>query len=530
VIPSPPAQRAFIPGLAALLVLAAALRLARLADAWNYWAVDYASYAWPLRVALEEGRLPWTSLVGFHPPQLAILQALLMQAGAGLPGLFGLALACSVLSIAVGAIALRGALPRGDAAGATAGLVFAATMAVAPHGVHYGLELNNYPFWALGGALATGAAARAVRDEAAGRAATWKGTAGLLAAAAVYLHGHFMALPELAALGLAALLTRRWRVAGALFAAAVLAAPLLVASLEMRSDSAAFHNEAVSLAAQPARLLELWTARYAPGWALGLGGIAAALGAALALRDRRSRPLASLLLGALTCELTFLAWGFGTGALAIFQAPYWLRPAFCGFGLLALGLAVAPGRGLRVAVGSLLVLSLLPSLPRTLGALAPRGETEGAAAEIRAFVDARFRAGDVLLWYVEPALLNDEPRGRDPAFAALRLSDLDDWILSPPPGDGADPLPPSGYGFRFRNGDLCFAIRGLRADSPESGRLEPAILGWLAEDRRVHLLLAGLDPARPAPDLAPLVAAARARGAVVEEATVGGAPWLLFAR
>jgi hypothetical protein len=480
--PAPDGHLPFWPSLMLLLIVAAVVRWGRLPVAWDYWAIDYVAYPYPFRLDLGDGGFPWTRLVGLHPGQHALASAGLLALGGTVRELLLLSVGLSLAAMTAGALLLR------RAAGPAAGLAFATLFALSPYQVHYGLELNNYPLL-LAGAAATTALFAASWPPEAGRGVL----AALCVAATVALHGHLVALPLVAALGLLALLGRRWRVLATLALSAALSAPVLLAIARMRGAATTFHNEQLPPLELAGRLLRTLVERFGPEPALV--GLAAAglIGAAFALRDPRSRALAGVLalLGAIGAGSVL--YGMARGAAFVDQTPYWVHVSWCGLALVGLGFGVAGRRGrlvlLLAATPWLLFAGWRAMLPAS-GTWA--AEEAGDPAALRAHLDEQVQRGDVLVYLWDTLYLNDEPLRRDPLFAAIRPGELGDWLPR------ANPFP--GYCHRWRDGEACFLnATGTRGDEQEEA-LTAALEGWLDAGRRVHLVFAAVDPGLPPGD------------------------------
>jgi hypothetical protein len=529
-------DRRFVAALIGLLGLALAVRLHRFGVSWNFWAIDYASYAFVHRDELREGRVLWTRLMGLHPPQWALLNAAICALGGTLRELYALTLVVSLGAAAVASAALR----RG-------GLVFAGLFAISPLQAHYGLELNNYPLYLLGSALLmAGVIGR-------GRA----GLAALAAGGLLAMHGHLAGFGLTAvAAGLVAL-ERRWRAVGVLGGAGLAALPILAAALG-GSGSTTFHNERLPLAELATELAAAF-AEYGPAVAWASVGAAVVAAAWLGRRDRTARIVAAFALAGGGAALL----GVVSGAAFVRQTPYWIQPSFAALALVARGIAVADGRGRAVAVvllGPWLLLSTgrsaappmqapdvgslsppqwrLPPLnaprpaPRPMPAAdepsgvawAPAGfpkeltndeadvptawwaarpipgrdgprllavDAATDAAALRAFLRPR-AAGDVAVYLWDLGFVNDLPRARDPLFAAFHPAELGDF------GRADEPFP--GFCRRWRGGTACFVPRASLRGGDAEATLTASVQRWLGEGRTVRLAWARLDPQRVPPD------------------------------
>gem|GEM_PF-6106779 len=531
-------RRRLAVALMGLLGLAVAVRLRRFGVSWNFWAVDYASYAFVHRDELRGGHVAWVRLMGLHPPQWALLNAAISAAGGTLRELYGLALLLSVGAGAVGAVALR----RG-------GLLFAALFAISPLQAHYGLELNNYPLFLLGTALV---AAGAIGEDRRG------GLGALGIGALLSLHGHLAGFGLVGVTGLWLALARRWRGVWVLGGAGVLALPVLIAALGQRAGDTTFHNERLPLAELAS---ELAAAFSAYGGALSWASITAAvLGAAWFARgDRAGRFLAVFGLAGAGA----VAAGIISGAAFVRQTPYWLQPSWAALAVVARGWAVGTKRQRAVLLGLLApwvglsaVRAVSPPVELVeVGSLSPQGwrlppldaprprpnpapdanAPSGPAwapagfpreltsdeahvplswwaarpipgrdgprvmsvaaptdpAPIRAFLLPR-TASDVAVYLWDIAFVNDLPMRADPLFAAFHPAELGDFRSH------EDPYP--GYCRAWRGGTACFVSRASLRGGDAEAALQAALVRWLGEGRTVRLVWARLDPQRVPPD------------------------------
>ncbi|MDP6934389.1 MAG: hypothetical protein QGG40_15795, partial [Myxococcota bacterium] len=133
-------------GLLAILAFAVVLRILRVFNRWDEVTLAYAAYPEPTARALEEGR--WldavTSWVGLHPPLHGLLHAF-TEVLLPIPLLW---LSMSAAAT-VGVILLVAHATRSRQGWATASLVAAALLAVAPTQLADTAEVNNYPLAAL---------------------------------------------------------------------------------------------------------------------------------------------------------------------------------------------------------------------------------------------------------------------------------------------------------------------------------------------------------------------------------------------
>ena len=501
----PPAgpDRWFWPVLGVLVLGAAAIRWGRLPIVWDYWAIDYVSYVHGHWEDLSQGRLPWTRLIGMHPGQYALGMVALLKLGGSMRALLVLPIVASCASLAVGAQWVR------RQTGSASGLLFAVLMAVSPYQAHYGVELNNYPLFQLVGSLLVVLTWACWDTPRTGRLVAL----GVTVTAA--LHIHFFLLPLLAALGVALVATRRWRILAALAIGMVPALPVLIAAAVLPSESASYTGE-VSADILIGETLATWIGRFGTAHALLGVALATALGAIFALKAQQTRRSAVTLLAVLACLTVVTYIGFVTGAARIFQSPYWVLPSWCGFALIALGSGAAR-RSLWIMPLLVLVVWFAESGHR---AAFPRSTAEARvgfwtdegvqllseppdADELAAYLDEEFAAGDVVLYLWDAMYINDQPHRYDPLFAAFPPQDVGAWDP-----DSVN----TGFGSTFRGGTVYFHNTvPLRGDDYEIA-LTDAVVQWLGEGRRVHLVVGSLDPEQPVPDPASLQRAVASSG------------------
>ena len=479
----------FVLWIVALLSLGLELRLIHMEDAWSYWMPAYVRYARPHWLDLGDGVLPWRRLVGLHPPLWALITAALAHAGATMRGLIAVPLLCSLGSAVLGAVLVRRVTDRRTTA------AFVALLVIAPYQVHYATELNNYPLLQLG----TAALAVSV-------AAAWNGGtrehAILAVVVGVGLWAHFASAPLVLALGVCAVLTRRWRVAAATVAGVLLASPILLEALSLTGASQTFHNEPLSGLALLGELRAIWAERFVPTFASAALGLATVAATGWALRARPSRDAALLLTMMLAVAGTWVLAGFSSGASFYAQTPYWLPCSWLGLVLLALGLHAAPqwGRWVLVALTGVWLVGV--------GQRAFTGPTDWDPSEARQEVldylgDVNPDQGDVLV-YLWDGFGNDLPHLRDPFHGAIRIPDVAPFA----PREEPLAIDAATWG----NGRLVHRHAALRGDDPE---LAEAIAAWLREGRVVHLVEPGWDSEREAPN----------HGAVRARVTAEGARW-----
>ncbi len=469
---------------AGTLVAAVAIRWGRLALAWDYWAIDYVAYAFPFRDDLANGAWSWTRLMGQHPGQWALAASGILAAGGSIATLYAFSVALSVGAIGAGVAWI------GRTAGWPAAALFGGLAALSPHLAHYGGELNNYPVFLGGAAVATVAVAAAWGCEGPDRNRWLLATA---AGAAIAMHGHLAAVATIGGLGLWALAGRQWRAAAALAAGAATATPILLQLVAHHEVDANVHNASLSIGAWLPELRGAWVGRF--GTTASFASLAAATVAAAGVVARtgdgpvrRSTVAAAVAGGA---GITSIAYAQLTGAAFVAQTPYWVHVAWCQLAIVALGIGVAGPRA-RAAIGLLLVPWLLFALPRAIAPAGGAAVTTGVPADgpaLAAYVEAEVRPGDVLVYAWDVAWLNDTSRAVDHRMAGLRPGDVGDFL------DREAPFP--GYCHEVRDFSACWLNSAGTRDDEQGRALVAAVDGWLEAGATVHLVRAHSAPDRP---------------------------------
>lgn len=526
----------------ALLAAAVAVRLGRLPLAWNYWAIDYLSYPLAHRDELAQGHVAWTRLTGLHPGLWSQIMATSGALGGGIRAAWGFSLLCSVGSIAVAAHWLQR-----RAGPAAAGLV-AAILAISPLHAHYGLELNNYPLYLLGSALLAVGLERGLRQDRAflafvgaslclhghlgGHAlvgaalllALWRRrgrlAGALLAAEALASPVLLAALRQRASTGtfhnerpdpveLLVELLRIWpeRFVPAVSVAALTLALGWLAARALRDPArrdAALSLGALAAAGGAATLFGLLSGAafvaqtpywLQPSWAfIALGGLGAV---------GLSRPQAALLAGLLSlwaAPAARRAWAPLEGLapqVGVVEPPRWRAPPLDRE--LPPPPDAPPGPAWATDGFPTHLQNREPGVPGSWWQQAPIPGREGprvrplpapSPAPLRAWLDEGER--DVLLWIWEPTFANDDPRGWDPLFSALRPADLGDLrpVHEPWPGFCRD----------WRGGLACFLNRASLRGGEFEAELRAASLGWLEQGLSIDLVFTSLDPQQVPPD------------------------------
>ena len=528
--------------LIALLALAVAVRLGRVPLAWNYWAIDYLSYPLAHRDELAHGHVAWTRLTGLHPGLWSLIMATSGVLGGGVRAAWAFSLLCSVGSIAVAAAWLH------RRAGPAAAALATALLALSPLHAHYGLELNNYPLYLLGSAVLAAGLDRGLRRDRVGLAflgallclhghlaghalvgaalllalARRRGRliGALLAAEALASPILFAALRHRAAAGTfhnerpaaAELLSELLRLWPERFAPTISVAALTLAVLwltgralrdrERRDSALVLATLAVAgLAATGIGLLSgaafvaqtpYW---LQPSWALLTG---AALGV-VGLSRAQIVGLAALLTVWLVpaAERAWKPTDDLHPQVGVIEPPRWRTlpleairhappaappgPAWAARGFPAHLQNREPG-----VSGTWWQQALIPGREGPRVRSLPPSSPDG----LRAWLEQEHR--DVLLWIWEPAFANDDPRGWDPLFVALKPSEFGDLrpVDEPWPGFCRD----------WRGGAACFLNRASLRGGEFEAELRAALRGWIDAGTTVDLVFANLDPQQVPPD------------------------------
>lgn len=460
-------------------VLGLGLRLAHLQDIWSYWLPEYARYARPHWLYMADGVLPWDKLVGLHPPAWALVTAALAHCGASIRGLLAVPLLAWLASAGIGAALLA------RLGGRAAALGFVALLAVAPYQVHYSLELNNYPLLQLGTAALAASIASTWNTPTRPRLAVLGLVVGLS------LWCHFAAAPLVLALGVCAVVTRRWGMVIAVVCGVLLASPILLEATALARASQTFHNEPRAGLELGRVLLRVWRTRFVPSYATGSILATTALAIGFSLSNVRARRLTFLLLMLLCVAAVWVLAGFSSGASFYQQAPYWVSCSWLATALLGLGAAAAPrwGRGL-------LLLTIAPWLVG-VATQAATGPTTWDLTEAPSVVQDYLRddvhpdAGDVVV-YLWDGFGNDLPHLQDPFYAAFRPAELQPFV---PPSE-----PMSLRTSRWRGEGRLTQLRdaAMRGGDVDD-ELASAAIAWTDAGRVVHLIQPGWEEGRGRP-------------------------------
>jgi len=502
--------------LLAICVFAIAWQFLRWPLRWNPIAVAYGAYVAEYRFAIQTGpwHAPLTHFVGLHPPAwpLAFLAGLKAHVPAG-GWLVGSALASWVAVPACAAAAWT------SFRSAPLALGTAAVVALLPHRIAYGLEVNNYP--AIVGlsalqAMAFAAWARGGRGApllVTTAALAWTHVLGLLLPAAQL--AAVLLLPEGRA--------RRAEFGRLMAGAALLALPLVPGAVGLLGEEPI--NAEAGLGRAWQALTSLLPGRYGAAWAAWLSVALASAGAVAAWRTSGGARLAATswalhVVGGGALVIAAMA----SGAASPEQLPYFtlLAPSF---GLLiALGLRpvwereaapattapssngprveaeVRPGAepgldppapSLRPAPSRRAQGLALAALAWSVGVTAPLLLDTALAATDPRFPDARAQASawapdEVLLLVQIPWYLDDDKDAGDPVWRGLRGGA---WNYADPGVPGLTPTDPYwGQPMRTRQGGWLYTFT-----SPDADRLAAVSSAHTARGQTVRVAAYGLD-------------------------------------
>jgi hypothetical protein len=467
----------FVLAISVVFGMGLALRLDHLQDIWSSWMPAYARYARPHWLDMSSGVFPWDGLVGMHPPGWALLTATLVHLGASMRGLLALPLLAWFTSAVIGILLLN------RFGGRLAALAFVTVLAIAPYQVHYSLELNNYPLFQLGTAALVVSIASTWNTPSRPRLFVLSLVVG------ANLWCHFASAPFMLALGVCAVVTKRWHLAGATVLGVLLASPILLEAGFLPGDSQTFHNEPLAGLALARFLLRLWRDAFVPNFATWSMLAATALAAGFALAAPRTRSVAFLLLMMLCVAVVWVQAGFSSGAAFYRQTPYWVGCSWLVTALLGLGVGAAPHRG-----KALLLLVLAPWLVgvgQRLAASPTDWDLSEAPEHVTEYLSDEVDpdAGDVVV-YLWEGFLNDQPHLRDPFYSAFAARDLVPFVHH------SEPFATRTSAWRGV-GRLTQVGDAIRSDYEE---LAQAILTWTSGGRVVHLVQPGWERGRGEPN------------------------------
>jgi len=371
---------------AAVVAVAAVLRLQRVVLRWDEVAIAYAAYTEPAAVALEQGSLAQllSAWVGLHPPLHAALMAGIEQTWAAPVAWLGLSALLSVA--AVWLVAREG------------GVVPGLMLATAPMQLADAAEVNNYPLATFAIAcLCVGARSRPALFVAAVGLSCWGHVLGMCAAAAVTVWRLWCPRSprERPTIALGALLV---------------AFPVAVGAWGLTGQASTF--------SQPQLDLVEWGTLVTHAWGgVGVGLSVLVVGGLLV--DRGATAAAWLAIGLAYAASLLL------GAAAPHQRPYLGLlgpPAVLAVGTLLQWMATRRARLARVLTG----VVLAACVARGLGAgVAASADIQGLWADLqkpRGIDDVwtSSQAGDTV-WLVAPALqADDDKTDQSPVLWRLR--------------------------------------------------------------------------------------------------------------
>ena len=477
--------------LLATLGIAVAVQASRVPMRWSQVAIAYGAYVAEWRHAASTGGGWLTTWVGLHPPLFAWIFAGALKLGVPPAGWLlasGAASVSSVLTVATAVFVALG--PRGR----TAALLAGAFVAMSPHRVAYGLEVNNYPL--LVGAL--GAQGLAFALWARGR-----GGVPLLVTSAllpwVHLLGGTVLVGQLIAA--AAVDRGRLRELALLYGGAGIALlPLIPGLREALGDPI---NEGAGAAGALAALVGELPGRNglaAAGWATAaLGG----LGALTAWKEEDRLVPVSWIACAVVGGLAVLGALASAQASAI-QFQYWLVPLLPTLMLAGLAIRGREGHQGLVLVAAAILLANGASLG--LDALDARWQ-RGRATQSHPVATGAVNdwgPGEVLLLVGLPWSGDDDKGTVDPVWAAMPMRRSLDYTDPDIPGlTAADPY--WGQPVRFDDGRWLYTFTSLNV-----GRLQKVARAHGARGERVTV--AGYGLARHPTAVPELQAWAKAEG------------------
>lgn len=460
--------------LLATLAIAVAVQASRVPMRWSQVAIAYGAYVAEWRQAASTSGAWVTTWVGLHPPLFAGAFAAALKLGVPPAGWLiasGAASVSSVVTVAVSVFVVLG--PRGR----TAALLAGAFVALSPHRVAYGLEINSYPL--LVGMLGAQGLAFALWAQ--------RGTrAPLVITSALLPWTHLLGATALIGqMGAAALVDReRLRPLLRLYVVAGIAMlPLLPGLLGALGDPI---NAPVAAGGVWAALLRDLPGRYglsAAGWATA--GLAL-LGVMRAWRQEDRLVPVSWAVCAVLGSVAVL------GALASAQAsaaqfPYWLVPLLPTLTLA--GLAIH-GRerhqGLALAAAAILLAN---GASLAFDAIDARWQRDraGLSHPITTGALTSWGPGEVLLLVGLPWAGDDDKDVVDPVWASVPL--LRSLDYADPGVEGLTPADPYwGQPVRWRDGRWLYTFTTLNV-----GRLQAVARAHASRGQRVRVAAYGLQ-------------------------------------
>jgi len=412
---------------------AALLQASRLPFRWNAICIAYASYfkEYQHNIEVEGWTAAFTTFVGLHPPLYSLIFH--AQESLRLPPLAWLATSgiFSVLSVPLVWLAARRLYPEQTSVAWVAALV----LAVSPHRLAYGLEVNNYPLL-VGVTTAQILAFIHYSTNLDTPSALRRRTGPLwMLATVLALWTHVLAITLPVAQVLALLLIpagrRHLKEAALWMTGAALACLPLLPALMSRGDAPPI-NAAVGTRLALESLLIGFPGRYGSATGAYLLGAALLLGCyglrPTAHRKRRISGVALLLHLVITGVTIVLMVASGTAASH--QFPYYLALLPSAALVIASSIAAVHGRHLpRLALG--LIVAGLCFHSFTLGGDAIRAlrTTQSAPTEraLMALALSEWTPGSTLVLIDFPSWGDDDKDILDPTWALLPITESVDF-------------------------------------------------------------------------------------------------------
>jgi hypothetical protein len=408
------------------------LQASRLPFRWNAICIAYASYfkEYQHNIEVEGWTAAFTTFVGLHPPLYSLLFH--AQESLALPPIAWLSISgiLSVGSVPLVWLASRRLYPEHPALA----WVAASVLAMSPHRVAYGLEVNDYPLMVF--TTTAQLLAFAHYSQKLQRGEEGRRKAGLLwmlaTVLALWSHVLTITLPAAQVLTLALLPETRRHLKGALgwMSAAALPCLVLLPEILSRGDAPPI-NQAVGILGALESFLIGFPGRYGSALGAYLLGAALILGACVLLRSSRTGRLASFaLLVHLLLTGTAILWMVSTGTAASHQYPYYL--ALLPTAALVIAAAVRPlGQSRRPLLAGVLIASALSLHGLVLGsdALRARDVVRSAPTEraLMALAVQEWTPGSSLVLIDFPTWTDDDKDVLDPTWALLPITEPVDF-------------------------------------------------------------------------------------------------------